>query len=107
MEKVENVKALEILCSVDIGKLKDDRASNQIITAQKITIQKCFCLLLSCGLNQYAYCLHRNLDRISAFDKKYLFLIKWCEKIESKIKQDLTGSPDSAMQKLKVSIKKY
>lgn len=106
MEKVENAKVLEVLCAMDIGKLKDDRANNQIITAHEITVQKTFCLLLSCGLNQYAYSLHRNLDRLSSFDKKYMFFIKWCEKIEDKIKHDFTGSPDSAIRKLKVSMRK-
>ena len=40
------------------------------------------------------------MDKLPAFDRKYTYLLKWCDKIEKKINQEFLDSPSSAIIKL-------
>lgn len=104
MQKEINKDTMKLLGNMNVSFLRNERGNLQYMFEEQIATQKNLCGMLKCGLNQRASAILQNLETLSTFDRKCIHILKLCEKIEKKIKQNFSISPENALKSIKVSV---
>lgn len=86
-----------------VDKLKNERTNIQKKIEEQKSAQYNLGNLMQFGLDQRISLVYGNLDKLPAFDKKYMYLIKWCNKMEQKINQQYLDSPENSINRFNVS----